>query len=98
MSIQRYEERIQRLSQTVRVSTLCMDAGFKSVEVGQYFMTKENGEQFYAKACREFSLPRNDGSSKPKGWIQGKQKMDPCWKLRPVAYMVNTELKLESGL
>ena len=26
------------------------------------------------------------------------QKLDPCWKLRPVVYMVNTELKLESGL
>ena len=26
------------------------------------------------------------------------QKLDPCWKLRPVACMVNTELKLESGL
>ena len=26
------------------------------------------------------------------------QKLDPCWKLRPVAYMVNTELKLEFGL
>ena len=26
------------------------------------------------------------------------QKLDPCWKLRPVAGMVNTELKLEFGL
>ena len=26
------------------------------------------------------------------------QKLDPCWKLRPVVYVVNTELKLESGL
>ena len=26
------------------------------------------------------------------------QKLDPCWKSRPVACMVNTELKLESGL
>ena len=26
------------------------------------------------------------------------QKLDPCWKLRLVACMVNTELKLESGL
>ena len=26
------------------------------------------------------------------------RKLDPYWKLRPVACMVNTELRLESGL
>ena len=73
--LQRYEERIKSLSQTDRVSKFCMDAGFLSVvEIGQYFMTKDNGEQFYAKACREYTLPRNDGSSPPIGWIQGKHK------------------------
>ena len=52
--LQRYEERIKNLSQTDRVSTFCMDAGFISVvEIGQYFMTKDNGEQFYGKACRD---------------------------------------------
>ena len=77
--LQRYEERIKNLSQTDRVSKFCMDAGFISVvEVGQYFMTKDNGEQFYAKACREYNtLPRNDGSSQPKGWIQGNTKIGP---------------------
>ena len=50
--LQRYEERIGRLSQTDRVSKFCMDAGFIGVvEIGQYFMTKDNGEQIYAKAC-----------------------------------------------
>ena len=68
--LQRYEERIQSLSQT-RVSKFCMDAGpISVVEVGQHSMTKDNGEQFYAKACREYTLPRSDGSSQPKGWIQ----------------------------
>ena len=49
--LQRYEERIKSLSQTDRVSKICMDAGFVSVvEVGQYFMTKDNEEQqFYAQ-------------------------------------------------
>ena len=76
--LQRYEERIERLSQTDKVSKFCMDAGFlRVVEIGQYFMTKDNGEQFYAKACREYTLPRNDGSSQPKGWIQGNTKIGP---------------------
>ena len=40
--LQRYEERIKSLSQTDRVSKICMDAGFISVvEIGQYFMTKD---------------------------------------------------------
>ena len=69
--LQRYEERIESLSQTDRVSKFCMDAKFTSVvEIGQYFMTKDNGGQFYAKDCREYALPRSDGSSQPKGWIQ----------------------------
>ena len=74
----RYNERIKSLSQTDRVSKFCMDAGFKSVvEIGQYFMTKDNGEQFYAKACREYTLPRSDGSSQLKGWIQENTKIGP---------------------
>ena len=69
--LQRYEERMKSLSQTDRVSKFCMDAGFLSVvEIGQYFMTEDKGEQFYAKACREYTLPRSDGSSQPKEWIQ----------------------------
>ena len=49
--LQQHEERIARLSQTDKVSKFCMDAGFLSVvEIGQYFMTKDTGEQFYAVA------------------------------------------------
>ena len=76
--LQRYEERIERLSQENRVSNFCMDAGFISVvEIGQYFMTQETGEQFFAKACREYTLPRSDESSQPKGWIQGNTRIGP---------------------
>ena len=71
---QQYEERIERLSQQDEVSKFCMDAGFLSVGIGQYDMTKDTGEQFYAVACREYTLPRDDGSSQPSGWIQGNTK------------------------
>ena len=44
------------LSHTDRVSKFGMDARLLSVvEIGQYFMTKDTGEQFFAKACREYS-------------------------------------------
>ena len=73
---QQYEERIKSLSQESKVSRFCMEAGFiRVVEVGQYFMTKDNGEQFYAKACREYTLPKNDESSQPRGWIQGNTRI-----------------------
>ena len=37
-------------------------------------MTKDNGEQFFAKACREYTLLRNDGSSQPQGLDSGKHE------------------------
>ena len=39
-------------------------------------MTKDTGEQFHA-ACREYTFPREDGSSQPRGWIQGNTKIGP---------------------
>ena len=76
--LQRYEERIEMLSQENKVSKFCMDAGFiHVVEIGQYFMTKDTGEQFFARACREYTPPRSDESSQPKGWIQGNTRIGP---------------------
>ena len=49
--LQRYEERIEMLSQENKVSKICMDAGFiHVVEIGQYFMTKDTEEQCFAKS------------------------------------------------
>ena len=78
--LQQYEERIEKLSQQDRLSKFCMDARFLSVvEIGQYFMTEDTGDltQFHAVACREYTLPREDGSSQPRGWIQGNTKIGP---------------------
>ena len=79
--LQRYQERIEMLSQQDGVSTFCIDAGFlTTVEVGQYFMTKDTEEfsQFTdAVACREYTLPRDEDTSEPKGWIRGNTKIAP---------------------
>ena len=76
--LQRYRERIEKLSQQDRVSKIYTDAGFlTTVEVGQYFMTKytEEFSQFTDPvACREYTLPRGESLSEPKGWIQGNTK------------------------
>ena len=56
-----------------------MDAGFLNVvEIGQYFMTKDAAEfsQFTdAVACRGYTLPREEETSEPKGWIRGNTKI-----------------------
>ena len=82
--LQQYEERIEKLSQPDKLSKFCLDAGFLSVvESGQYFMTKDTGDltQFHAVACREYTLPREDEASQPKGWIQGNTKIGPVFEV-----------------
>ena len=78
--LQQYGERIERLSQQDKLSKFCMDAGFLNVvEIGQYFRTKDTTEfsQFHAVACREYTLPRDEPASQPRGWIQGNTKIGP---------------------
>ena len=79
--LQKYQERVERLSQQNRVIKICTDAGFlKTVEVGQYFMTKHTDEllQFTEPVtCREYTLPRDDNSTDPKGWIRENTKIGP---------------------
>ena len=49
------------------------------VEVGQYFVTRDTDvfRQFQSVACNEYTLPRDDQSSQPKGWIQGNMRIGP---------------------
>ena len=78
--LQQYGERIEKLSQQDKLSKFCMDAGFLNVvEIGQYIMTKDTADlsQFHAVACREYTLPREEEASQPKGWIQGNTKIGP---------------------
>ena len=79
--LQKYPERVERLSQQNRVIKICTDAGFlTTVEVGQYFMTKDTEEfsQFTEPvACRVYTLPRDEKSSDPKGWIRWNTKNGP---------------------
>ena len=39
-----------------------------------YFVTKDTS-QFNSVACREYTLPRDDSASQPKGWIQGNMRI-----------------------
>ena len=75
----------------VRVIKICTDAGFlTTVDVGQYFMTKDTEEfsRFTEPvACREYTLPRDEKSSDPKGWIREKTKIGPVLKKVTTSYL-----------
>ena len=63
-------------------------------------MTKDTGDfrQFRSVACREYTLPRDDPASQPKGWIQGNMRIGPVLESQPVFNTANMGLKFESGL
>ena len=46
-------------------------------------MTKDTADltQFHVVACREYTLPREDRASQPKGWIQGNTKIWPVFEV-----------------
>ena len=100
--LQKYKERVERISQQNRVIKICTDAGFlTTVEVGEYFMTKDTEEfsQFTEPvACREYTLPRDEKSSDPKGWIQGNTQIGPVLEVT-TSYLqgkYGVEIRIES--
>mgnify|MGYP000382943973 CR=1 FL=1 len=79
--LQKHKKRVENLPENDQLSKVCTDAGFlKTVEVSQYLMTKHVDEfSNFAEpvTCREYTLPRDDKLSEPKGWIQGNTKIGP---------------------
>ena len=81
---QQYIQQVESLSPENRISKFCKEAGcMPFVEAGQYFVTKDTGDfrQFHSVACREYTLPRDDPASQPKGWIQGNMRIGPVWEV-----------------
>ena len=77
---QQYIQQVESLSPENRISKFCKEAGFmRVVGAGQYFVTKDTSDfrQFNSVACREYTLPRDDPASQPKGWIQGNMRIGP---------------------
>ena len=69
---------METLPQQDRLIKMCTDGEFlKTVEVGQYFMTKHTNEflQFAEPVtCREYTLLRDEkSSSDPKGWLDSRE-------------------------
>ena len=74
---QQYIQQVESLPPENKVSKFCKAGFMRVVEAGQYFVTKDTSDfrQFSSVACREFTLPRDDSASQPKGWIQGNMRI-----------------------
>ena len=100
--LQRYGERIEKLSQQDRLSKFFTDTGFlTTVEVGQYFMTKDSEEfsQFTdSVTCREYTLPRDESLSEPEGWIRVNTKIGPVLEVTTIYLQgkYGVEIRIES--
>ena len=100
--LQQYGERIEKSSQQDRVSKFCTDAGFlTTVDVGQYFMVEDTEEfsQFTdSVAFREYTLPRDERSFDPKGWIRGNTKIGPVMEVTTCCLQgkYGAEIRIES--
>ena len=100
--LRKYKERVEKLSQQDRVIKICIDARFqKTVEAGQFFITKDTEElsQFTEPVtCREYTLPRDENSTDPKGWIRGNTKIGPVLEVT-TSYLQSkygVEIRIES--
>ena len=77
---QQYIQQVESLSPENKLGKFCKEARFmRVVEVGQYFVTRDTGDfrQFQTVLCREYTLPRDDKASQPKGWIRGSMRSGP---------------------
>ena len=92
--LQKYQERVERVSQQNRVMKICTDAGFlTTVEVGQYFM-KEFSQFTEPVACREYTKK----IIWPEGWIRGNTKMGPVLEVTTCCLQgkYGLEIRIES--
>ena len=100
--LQEHKERVEKHPQPDRLIKICTDAGFlKTVQVGQYFMTKHTDEFLHFTepvTCREHTLPRDDKSADQKVGFKGTPKLDLYWKSQPVTYKGKhgVEIRIES--
>ena len=90
--LQRYQERIEKLSQQDRVIKFCTDAGFLTKD------TEEFSPFTDSVACREFTLARDENLSDPKGWIRGNTKIGPVLEVTTCCLQgkYGVEIRIES--
>ena len=61
-------------------------------------MTRNASEFQHTIACREYTLPRDDQASQPKGWIQGNMRIGPVLEVTTSFqhFKYGIEIRIES--
>ena len=80
---------MERLLQPDRLVNICTDASFlKTVEV----------EFAEPVTCREYTLPRDEKSTDPKGWIRGNTEVGPVLEVTTCCLQgkYGVEIRIES--
>ena len=80
--LREYEQKFAELPEDQKLAKLCSDAGFlKDIGKGQFFITLEEEGPGDDKQtlCREYTLPRDQETSRARGWIHGTRKSDQSW-------------------
>ena len=100
---QQYIDQIESLSPENKLSRFCKEAGFtRIVEVGQYFVTMNPDEYHvhtrYNFSCREYTLPRSEPNTEPKGWIQDNKRIGPVMEVTTTFqhYKYGIEIRIPS--
>ena len=97
--LQQHVQQVESLSPENKLSKFCKEAGFmRVVEVGQYFVTRDAGEFQQTVACRQYTLPRDDKASQPKGWIRGNMRIGPVLEVTTSFqhFKYGIEIRIES--
>ena len=77
--LREYEQKFAELPEDQKLTKLCSDAGFlKDVGKGQFFIThEEEGPGDMQTLCRECTPPRDQETSRARGWIRGNTNIGP---------------------
>ena len=76
--LQKHEQKIEQLSDNRKLSRLCSRAGLKAVERGQCCITFDaEGPNGMVHICLEYTLLRNDPSTRARAWKRRNTKIGP---------------------
>ena len=80
------------------LSKLCPDAGLKTVERGQKFITlAAEGPNGMVHLCREHTLLSNDPRTRARGWIRGNTKIDPVLNIHVRHHEDHHSIEIQVG-
>ena len=100
--LQKYQERVERLSQQNRVNKICIDAGsWQQLESDstswqrtlKSFHNLQNQWHVVSTFCQEMKNHLNQNVG-----FEGTLRLGPYWKSQPVSYKVNTEWEPELNM